>query len=118
MQKKDEYLSNLSKQQPNLPMEEMTSDLKVSLQFLMDEVERKLARQREEVEHQREEAALLRKEVAREREAATYDQEAIHMYIAGISQASQLLAFAFLSPSANFRRHSPNHLSTHLSSLG
>ncbi|TQD83049.1 hypothetical protein C1H46_031425 [Malus baccata] len=37
-QKKDEYLANLSKQQPNVPMEEMTPDLKVSLQLLMDEV--------------------------------------------------------------------------------
>lgn len=76
------------------------------------------ARQREEVECHREEATLLREEVAHEQEVATCDQEAIRMYIAGISQASQLLAFAFLSPTANFRRHSPNHLSTDPISLG
>ncbi|TQD81074.1 hypothetical protein C1H46_033384 [Malus baccata] len=38
IQKKDKYLTNFSKQQRDVPMEELTTDQEVSLQLLMDEV--------------------------------------------------------------------------------
>lgn len=41
LQKNDEYLVNLSQQQPNMPMEQLRLDLHVSLQMLMDEVGRR-----------------------------------------------------------------------------
>ncbi|TQD81813.1 hypothetical protein C1H46_032624 [Malus baccata] len=38
LQKKDKDLANLSQRHPDVPMEELTPDLEVSLQVLMDEV--------------------------------------------------------------------------------
>lgn len=41
MHKKNEYLVNLFQQQPDVPMEELKHDTKVSLQLLMDRVGRR-----------------------------------------------------------------------------
>ncbi|TQD82848.1 hypothetical protein C1H46_031595 [Malus baccata] len=71
VQERDEYLPNLSQQQPNVPMEELTLEPEVSLQMVMDEME--LVCQKEEGQHLA--------------QAAAKDRELVHLHFGVVAQS-------------------------------